>query len=59
MLWRIDLPDEPGFTPYGQVIPSSRPLFSSNGQTAYVAADVAGDGSSSSPYSFFYAIDIR
>ncbi|MDP1859192.1 MAG: PKD domain-containing protein [Gemmatimonadaceae bacterium] len=57
-LWRVDLPDEPGFAPYGQLVPTTRPVFSPDGNTAYAVTDVAGDGSSSSPYSFLYAIDI-
>jgi hypothetical protein len=55
--WRVDLPDEPGFEPYGQLVPSSRPAFTPDGTTAYVVVDVAGDGSSPNPYSFLYAID--
>ncbi len=56
-LWRVDLPDEPGFEPYGQLVPMSRPVFSPDGSTAYSVTDVAGDGSTD-PYSFLYAIDI-
>lgn len=56
-LWRIDLPDEAGFEPYGQLVPFSRPVFSPDGTAAYTVTDVAGDGSSPSPYSFLYAID--
>jgi hypothetical protein len=56
-LWRVDLPDEPGFEPYGQLVPMSRPVFSPDGGTAYVVTDVAGDGSTGE-YSFLYAIDV-
>jgi outer membrane protein assembly factor BamB len=54
--WRVDLPDEPGFTPYGQLVPMTRPVFSPDGNTAYGVTDVAGDGAN--PYSFLYAIDL-
>ena len=57
-LWRVDLPDEPGFLPYGQLVPITRPVFSPNASTAYVVTDVAGDGASARPYSFLYAIDL-
>jgi hypothetical protein len=56
-LWRVDLPDEPGFEPYGQLVPMSRPVFSRDGGTAYVVTDVAGDGPTDE-YSFLYAIDV-
>jgi hypothetical protein len=55
-LWRVDLPDEPGFEPYGQLVPMTSPVFSPDGNTAYGVTDVAGDGVN--PYSFLYAIDI-
>ncbi len=55
-LWRVDLPDEPGFAPYGQLVPMTRPVFSPDGNTAYSVTDVAGDGAN--PYSFLYAIDL-
>lgn len=55
-LWRVDLPDEPGFEPYGQLVPYTRPVFSPNANTAYVVTDVAGDGAN--PYCFLYAIDL-
>jgi outer membrane protein assembly factor BamB len=54
LAWREDLPVEPGFELYGQVVPMSPPLFSADGLTAYIAADVAGDGASPNPYSCFY-----
>lgn len=57
-LWRVNLPDEPGFEPYGQLVPMTRPVFSPDGNTAYGVTDVAGDGASANPYSFLYAIDI-
>jgi chitodextrinase len=57
-LWRVDLPDEPGFEPYGQLVPMTRPVFTPDGNTAYMVTDVAGDGNSSRPYSFLYAIDV-
>ena len=54
--FRVDLPDEPGFEPYGQLVPMTRPVFSPDGNTAYMVTDVAGDGLN--PYSFLYAIDV-
>ena len=57
-LWRVDLPDEPGFSPYGQVVPSTRPVFSPDNSTAYVVAGVLGDNASTNPYCFLYAIDL-
>ncbi|MGH7713484.1 MAG: PKD domain-containing protein, partial [Gemmatimonadaceae bacterium] len=57
-LWRVDLPDEPGFAPYGQLVPTTRPVFTPDGNTAYMVTDVAGDGNSARPYSFLYAIDV-
>lgn len=58
-LWRVDLPVEPGFAPYGQIIPFSRARFARDGQTAYIATDIAGDGDSNvtTQYSYFYAVD--
>lgn len=56
-LWQVNLPDEPGFAPYGQLVPISRPAFSPDGNTAYTVVDVAGDGNSTNRYSFLYAID--
>jgi hypothetical protein len=59
-LFRVPLPTEPGFEPYGQVRPDTRPTFSPDGATAYSGADVAGAGYAADPnrhYSFFYAID--
>lgn len=55
-LWRIDLPVEAGFGEYGQVIPSSRPTFTTDGRTAYISTDVAGD-ERPNEYSFFYAVN--
>lgn len=55
-LWRVVLPDEPGFPPYGQLVPMTRPVFSPDGNTGYGVTDVAGDGSNA--YSFLYAIDL-
>jgi hypothetical protein len=52
-LWRQPLPVEPGFGMYGQVRPLNRAIFAPDGQTAYVAADVAGNYD----YAYFYAID--
>jgi len=57
LAWRENLPVEPGFAPYGQVVPLSPPLFSADGLTAYIAANVAGASASPNPYSFFYALD--
>ena len=54
-LFRVNLPTEPGFAPYGQLVPST-PAFSADGKTAYSLADVAGDGSTGT-YSYLYAID--
>ena len=57
-LWKQLLPDEPGLTPYGQVVPRYRARFTDDGQTAYIAAHVSGaDYSGRPPYSFFYALD--
>jgi hypothetical protein len=55
--WRVDLPDEPGFDPYGQLVPMTRPVFSPDFKTAYSVTDVAGDGNVK-PYCFLYAIDV-
>ncbi len=55
-LWRVNLPDEPGFAPYGQLVPFTRPVFSPDRNTAYMVTDVAGDGAN--PYCFLYAIDL-
>jgi hypothetical protein len=55
--WRIDLPDEPGFPPYGQLVPISRPAFSPDANTVYTVVDVAGDGDSPNPYAYLYAVD--
>lgn len=57
-LWRISLPDEPAFAPYGQLVPMTRPVFSPDGNTAYVVTDVTGDGANPTPYSYLYAIDL-
>lgn len=57
-LWRVDLPTEPGFAPYGQLVPMTRPVFSPDGSTGYGVTDVAGDGASANKYSFLYAIDL-
>jgi hypothetical protein len=58
-LFQIALPDEPGFEPYGQLVPLSRPVFSPDGNTAYVVADVAGDGNVpyGDTYAYLYAVD--
>jgi hypothetical protein len=55
-LWRVTLPDEPGFPPYGQLVPMTNPVFSPDGSTGYGVTDVAGDGAN--PYCFLYAIDL-
>jgi photosystem II stability/assembly factor-like uncharacterized protein len=55
-LWKQHLPDEPGLHPYGQVLPSNRARFTADGQTAYIAADILGDGREN-VYSYFYALD--
>lgn len=57
-LWRVDLPDEPGFAEYGQLVPDTRPVFSPDGNTAYAVAGVLGDNNSATPYAFLYAITI-
>ena len=54
--WRIDLPTEPGFAEYGQLVPITRPVFTPDQNTAYMVTDVAGDGAN--PYCFLYAIDL-
>ena len=54
--WRVDLPDEPGFDPYGQLVASSRSVFSANSDTAYVVTDVLGDGDH--PFAYLYAVDV-
>ncbi|HEX8072873.1 MAG TPA: Ig-like domain-containing protein [Pyrinomonadaceae bacterium] len=59
-VFRIPLPNEPGFGEYGQVRPDTRPVFTPDGATAYSGADVAGAGYDPDPnrrYSFFYAVD--
>jgi outer membrane protein assembly factor BamB len=56
--WRVDLPDEPGLEPYGQLVPTSRPVFSPDGTTAYTVTDVAGDGAVDDPFAYLYAIDV-
>ena len=57
-LWRVNLPTEPGFAPYGQLVPMTRPVFSPDGNTGYGVTDVAGDGTINL-YCFLYAIDLR
>jgi hypothetical protein len=57
LLWKELLPDEPGFEPYGQLVPMTRPVFSPDGSTAYAVTDVAGDGSVGA-YSYLYALDL-
>jgi outer membrane protein assembly factor BamB len=57
-LWRVDLPDEPGFEPYGQLVPMSRPVFSPDGTTAYTVTDVAGDGAVDESFGYLYAVDV-
>jgi hypothetical protein len=57
LLWKEVLPDEPGFEPYGQLVPMTRPMFSPDATTAYAVTDVAGDGNVGE-YSFLYALDL-
>jgi outer membrane protein assembly factor BamB len=57
LLWKELLPDEPGFEPYGQLVPMTPPVFSPDGATAYAVTDVAGDGSVGA-YSYLYALDL-
>jgi hypothetical protein len=57
-LWRVNLPTEPGFAPYGQLVPMTRPVFSPDGNTGYGVTDVAGDGTTNL-YCFLYAIDLQ
>jgi hypothetical protein len=59
LLWKQQLPDVPGLFPGGQAIPSSRARFTADGQTAYLAADVAGDESlpTSERRALFFALD--
>jgi hypothetical protein len=52
-LWRVPLPVEPGYGEYGQVRPLNRPVFSSDGRTAYISTDIAANYD----YTYFYAID--
>jgi photosystem II stability/assembly factor-like uncharacterized protein len=58
-LWKQLLPNEPDFAPYGQVRALNRARFTNDGQTAYIAGNVAGANStvSNPTYSFFYALD--
>ena len=58
-LFNVALPVEPGFEPYGQLIPTSRPVFSPDGSTAYAVTDVAGDGNVPylETYAYLYAIN--
>jgi hypothetical protein len=59
-LWKELLPTEPGHGAYGQLMPSNRARFTADGQTAYIAADILGDGGSNSNsgiYSYFYALN--
>ena len=60
-LWQVPLPTEPGFGEYGQLVPSSRPVFSPSGERAYAVVDVAGDGNVpyADVYAYLYAIDLR
>ena len=51
LLWRITLPNEAG----GHLVPSTRALFTSDGQTLYVPVDNVGQ-TQGSPYSYLYAI---
>ena len=55
-LWRVNLPDEPGFGEYGQLVPTSWPVFSADAGTAYAVTDVTGDGGAEDRYAFLYAI---
>jgi hypothetical protein len=57
-LWRVNLPTEPGFSPYGQLVPTNRPVFSPDGNTGYGVTDVAGDGNINE-FCYLYAIDLR
>ena len=51
LLWRLTLPDEAG----GHLTPSTRALFTSDGQTLYLPVDNLGQ-TQGSPYSYLYAI---
>jgi hypothetical protein len=51
-LWRVDLVDENG----GQLVPDSRPRFSSDGQTMYMTAQILG-GDQGNIYGYLYALD--
>ena len=57
-LFQVNLPDDPGFEPYGQLVPTSRPVFSPDGTTAYSVVDLAGDGNVplADTYAYLYAI---
>jgi hypothetical protein len=58
-LFQTALPDEPGFEPYGRLVPTSRAVFSPDGNPAYVITDVAGDGNVPyrDTYAYLYAVD--
>jgi hypothetical protein len=57
-IFQVPLPDEPGFAEYGQLVPTSRPVFSPDGATAYAVTDVAGDNVPyADTYAYLYAIN--
>lgn len=51
-LWRVTLAGENG----GNLVPDSRPRFTSDGQTLYITAQILG-GDQSNLYGYVYAID--
>jgi hypothetical protein len=51
-LWRVTLAGENG----GNLVPDSRPRFTSDGQTFYITAQILG-GDESNQYGYIYAID--
>ncbi|HJS20046.1 MAG TPA: PQQ-binding-like beta-propeller repeat protein [Anaerolineales bacterium] len=51
-LWRVTLAPENG----GNLVPDSRPCFTSDGQTLYITAQILG-GDQSNLYGYIYAID--
>jgi outer membrane protein assembly factor BamB len=43
LLWKQQLPGDPSLLPAGEAVPTTRPRFSNDGGTAYLAADLLGD----------------
>jgi hypothetical protein len=55
-LWKQTLPDETAYLPYGQLEPFSKAAFTSDGNTAYTAADPLGD-TGPTYFGYFYALN--